>query len=266
MKDLIIQNNTTKEEFELLLNQATNYQSKKILPAIKFNAEDGMFYKNEGNKNADGKPAWEEFSTEINAHIILSRRMVNTSFNTKTKLYSREFDGSYVELYNEKNEVAVSGLYSTLKEANPDLVYIDVLYLYLDNKAYKMKLSGSKLSNWFAYKSSSNPALYITKLKQGEKKKNGSIYYYELLFEPFESMEMPTIVSRVNAINSYIRGYEESRGESGKIATAKDEFFDGTPVIEYEEPLSPAEAGMISGMNKVKNANGQEINIENIPF
>lgn len=209
---LIIMDGISEEEFLAKLNEATGYSSNMLTPAIKYKADEGKFYKTEGDKDEEGKPIYEPIDGDsITVHIIRYRKMVTTDRKAKTQLYSKEFDGDYVELFDENKNVSVSGSYKALKSDNDHLVYVQVLYLYYNGRPYRMKLTGTKLANFFPYIQSANPALYNTKMSKGQQKTNGGITYYELDFTAMDRHDIKMITSRVNAINSYIRSYEQSR-------------------------------------------------------
>ncbi|MBS1516623.1 MAG: hypothetical protein JSS91_00890 [Bacteroidetes bacterium] len=235
--ELVVSQNESNEAFIAKLNNAIGFtQGLPILPTLKFDAQAGKFLKSTGEKDEEGKPIYEELTEQIEFHILTTRKMVQTDYNSETFLYSREFQDSYVELFNENKQVVMKGFYKDLKANNPNLKFIQVLYVMYEGKPYRFKLAGSKLQNLFPYLSSfvnDSPALWLTVATKGQQLTNGAVKYFELLFERGEKItDQKLIVSRVNDINMYISLMNQAR-------SSEFSQVDNPPTYqpEIEEPI-----------------------------
>ena len=231
--NLTIQQNETPEQWLAKLNQATGFNSMPFFPHLKFNAEDGKWLKETAEKDEKNKPIYKPMGKRIEMHIITTRKMVQSNFDAKEQLYSREFQDNYVELYNQNKQIVLKGLYSALKLSNPDLKYFQVLYVFVEGKPYRIKLGGVKLTTLFPYLNSfknDNPAKYITIAETGNKvEKSRAVSYYELNFTKGEQiLDIPLIVKRVNDINDYLSAYNSLK---------KSEVM--PEIISNEEPPIP---------------------------
>ncbi len=241
------------ESFISSLNNATGFNSNLIvIPHLKFNADKGLFEKETGEKDKDNKPVYEEIGESVEFQIITSRKMVITDRKSKIQLYSREFQDNYVELFDQDKKMVMKGFYKDLKAANEHLVYIQVLYIIMDGKPYRFKMSGSKLTSLFPYLNSfkgDSPVRYLTKAKKGEEKTNGGVKYYELILEKGnEISDKELIISRVNDINYYI-------DQMSKLRTDNKQIDEPVRVEPTDDDIS---------MDEIHN--GEEINPKDIPF
>lgn len=223
MNNLILSQNDSQEEFIRKLNQATNYVERLKFPTIKFNAKEGVWYRDTSEKDAEGKPVFENLGKAINFHLITTRKMVQTNMEAAEQLYSREFQDNYVVLYNQSKQEVMRGFYNVLKLANPDLQFIQVLYVYYGDKPYKIKIGGIKLSKWFSYFGSfknDSPSRYLTIAEQGQiiktKLTNGrEVSNYELNFQRGEVIsDYQLIISRVNGINEYLNMFNKPQSNA----------------------------------------------------
>jgi len=239
--ELIVSQNESNEAFIAKLNNAIGFtQGLPILPTLKFDAGSGKFSRSTGEKDSEGKPVYEELTEQIEFHILTTRKMVQTDYNSETFLYSREFQDNYVELFNENKQVVLKGFYKELKASNPNLKYIQVLYVMFEGKPYRLKLAGSKLQNLFPYLSSfenDSPACWLTVATKGQQLKNGAVKYYELLFERGDKItDQALIVSRVNDINMYISAMNQTR--SAEFSQV-DDTSNYHSERELEGPIEP---------------------------
>jgi len=238
---LVVSQNDNFEQFLLKLNQATGYSGGlPVPPQIKFDAEVGEWKRETDKRDEENKPIYEPIGQSIQMHIITTRQMLVSSFDSQDGYYSRESQGNYFELYDKESKKVASGLYSALKEAYTNLVFVKVLYVFVDDKPYRIKLSGSKLTKLFPYLQSfskDNPARWITIGSRGEKQKKGAVNYYELDFtKGDEIVDKELIVQRVNDVNLYLDTYAKSRESKVEVISQ--------PVNEEEPPMivPPAES------------------------
>lgn len=241
---LVISDN--KDEFMMKLNQATGFnEGMPFFPHLKFDGGEGMWKEETDEKDQDNKPVYKDLAPVIEFQIITTRVMVQSKFETEPRFYSRETQDNHFELLDNDGNVVRSDNYQELKNAFPNIVYIKVLYVYYNGKPYRVKLSGSKLTNLFAYQNqfrNDNPACYLTKAGQGQKLKKGAVSYYELTFAKSKALtDWAMIAERVNGINEYLTIYNQSKAKKNVIPAVED----------YSQPIKEDE---------------DEIKIENIPF
>lgn len=254
------------QEFLRLLNQATNFTgSMPIPPTLKFDAQSGQWMAETDEKDAEGKTVFKAIGETIRFHLILTRKMVKSTFDSDLGYYSKEFMDNYLELYNQDKKSVWRGFYKDLKNSQlyKDLQFVQVLYVFTgsqEQKLYRVKLGGSKLSGLFAYLNSfknDNPARYITEAGKGQQLQKGKVKYYELCFtRGMEITDTDLIVSRVNQVNEYLNVYNQ--------ASKQGAFNDPEAEVISEQTMQ----------NVQQLANGEEpmiepeieINVDNLPF
>ena len=233
---ITVSGNEDLDQFLMKLNQATGHSNIPVMPQLKFDAEKGQWMESTEKRDKDEKVIYNPIGDSIEFQIITTRKMVRSSFDSEEMLYSREFQGNYVELFDRENKVVAKGFYSALKMANPELEYIQVLYVFYNNKPYRIKLSRSKLIKLFPFLSSfkqDNPARCMTIASRGDQNQKGAVTYYELNFKKGEAiLDMPLIVKRVNDINQYLDYYSRMRNEGFKQG-------DGDEVKSFKEKEVP---------------------------
>ncbi len=264
-----------ENEFNAMLNLATNFSAKNPYPKlIKFNAEDGNFYKESNSKSEDGKTIFDNLGESIDLQIITTRKMISGAWNQKSKksepFYSQEFIDNYLTVFektDDGNKEVFKGLYSDLKKDKlyERIKFVQVLYVMYKDELCRIKLSGSKLSNIFSYLGSfinDNPAKYITTLSKGDTATNGSITYFQLNLVKGKRLEQDIIIKNVNAVNEYLGVYKQEKVEF----TGEDELEllaeEGTTTdrgTQYPTPLEQK-------INQARNYKEPEILIEKIPF
>jgi hypothetical protein len=231
-----------EKDFLNALDSATGYkQSTENLPLIKFNATNGVWVFNSGEKTEDGKYIFNDIGPELSIHILnTAYNLANSGEKSAVKCYSKEYVGQHVVLYNqETREVVEEGNYKDLK-VKYDLNYTKVLYAVYQDELVRVKVSGFSLSNFFKFlQANGNPSKFITKFSLGKRytfsngvvkeatKKEIDAYTKELsegkipanklfyefeaniekeLFHTFEDRQL--IVKRVNDVNLYLRAKE----------------------------------------------------------
>ena len=132
-------------------------------------------------------------------------------------------------------------MYKVLKDTNKNLQFIQVLYVMVGDKPYRLKLSGSKLINLYPYLKqfvNDSPARFITIAEKGMRvKKQGNdivkateadikkyeddlnnrrkpslVLFYQLNFtKGDEIVDKALIAQRVNDINYYISTMNRNR-------------------------------------------------------
>jgi len=287
------------EQFNQALNQATNYGSAMPTPpTLNFNATQGVFYADTGEKDTEGKPIQKELGQEIEVHITVMRNMLKDYGN---KCYSRETEGNFFEIFNsEDKNFSDKGFWKDedLKKKYPTMKYNKVLYVFFDSQLYRMKLGGSKLSNLFSYTNAGNPAMTHTKLSIGNRMKgvkggqsklatnseveefNNDIkqgrkpnlnLFYELKIEKLDPVEKNVIIERVNQVNEYLQAYYSAKNATVS-PPSEENAPNAIPAPENDtEPLSPAKKmtnykpGMESNVEDFRH-NNDDIKVESIPF
>ena len=196
---------------------------RKYLKILNFDAKEGVFKRQTEDVDEEGKPIFEKIGDSINTHIITTRKMVVSSYQSGLGLYSKEFQGNnLVRIYDQSRNVVMEGLYQDLKLEQPNLEFIIVLYVYYDNEFWRMKLSRSKLVNFFPYLrsfgSKTNPAMFKTTLSKGEMRKKGSNKYYLIDFIRGERIENETIIERVKSVNEYLSVYQNKKVDAEVVS------------------------------------------------
>lgn len=241
-----------KNQFIQDLNLITGFNTNiSVLPMIKFNGETGLWEEQTDEKNEENKPIYKEIGETIIFQLITTRKMMQNKFSSKTRYYSREFQNTFLTIFNgETKEEVFKGFYSDLKNEPlyNDLQYVQVLYVYYNGNPYRIKLSGAKLNNFFPYLNSfemSSPAMFMTIASRGELvKQSAAVKYYVLDFIKGVEVEQGLIIQRVNKINNYLKDYNKKVQTNIPIEPK-------TTQIDYAE---------------LKNEVEDEIAIENIPF
>lgn len=258
--ELSTTNNMSEAEYIASLNKQTNFsQAKPMPPILSFNGEQGIWYEQTEEKDAEGKPVMKPIGETVDIHIVNTFKMMSGGYNQRTKekypYYSREFVGNYVEIFNDNKEIVFKGFYNELKEHDiyNYLKFNQVLYAFLGDKFYRIKLSGSKLTALFPYINSfqnDSIARYITHAKKGNEMQNGAVKYFELNF--VRGMELPRdlVIKRVNEVNEYIDAYRNSVNNKTVEATEVKQI-ESNDTRYIEEPPMPTD---------------EPINVDNINF
>lgn len=232
-----------EQDFLLQLNRATGHQvSLPHLKVLKFDAQTGEFKLETDETDGEGKPVYSSVGSSIDFNIVKIRTMVQSKFNVQSRFYSREFDGSYFELYDESKTVIWRGPYNQFK-ADPlyaDAQYVKVIYGFYGDTLVRFKLAGSKLSPLFEYQNyfnQDNPARYMTVMAKGQQSTNGSVKYYEMTMTKGEGLPMQTIIDRVNKVNEFLDLYQQQLG----VATVTSDLnvLLDQPPMPTEEPAEP---------------------------
>ena len=203
-----------------------NISDRKYLRMLNFDASEGVFKRQTDEVDDEGKPIYEGIGEELNVHLITARKMIVSSFQSKLGLYSREFKGNgIIKIYDQSRQVVMEGLYEDLKLEQPQLEFVIILYLYYEGEYYRMKLSRSKLVNFFPYLKifgkNTNPAMFETELSKGELRKKGANKYYLLDFKKGERIENKIIIERVKFVNEYLAVYQTKKVEAEVIPSQK---------------------------------------------
>ena len=221
----------SQEEMDKLKEMTgENTSSFPQVPVLKFNSSEGEWYKNEfGERDEENKLIYEKIGESIEFQILCQRLQVTTKFGETPNLYSREYVSGRVDLIDsESKEIVKSGMYAELKKDDENLVYNQVLYIHYEDKLWRMKLSGSKLTNWFAYqnafKQNESKSQYITTASKGDAKENGGVKYFELKFKKGKEVDFKTVQEKVGEVNQYFLAIAEAIGNpSPALASAPQE-------------------------------------------
>lgn len=203
-KELTVADND--KEFSAILNMLTEYNTGEslTLPTLKFNATEGKWKKTTGEKDEEGKPVYEDIADSITLHIInTARKMAHSKQGAEPYLFTKEYSGNEIVLFNQAKEEVDRGEYQELKEKY-SLMFEQVLYAFLDENLYRVKLSGAKLPNFFNYRKSGNPALVYTVCSKGKAQKNGAVKYFDLEFKKGDFVDKQLIIDRVNTVNNLL--------------------------------------------------------------
>jgi hypothetical protein len=215
--ELTVTEGMSDKEFLATLDTFTGYnQQNENLPIIKFNATNGVWLINKGEKDEDGRYTFTEIGKDITIHPLnFVYKLVNSGDKSPIKVYSKEFSGQNVVLYNQDNrEIAEEGMYKDLKEKY-DLKYTQIVYASYNNELVRVKLSGFSLTNWFKFlQSKRNAAKYEITFSLGRRMKgiNGQ-----------ECVE-----ASKKEIETYTKDLKEGRKPSLNL------FYEYTPVISKE--------------------------------
>ena len=240
----------TNEEMEAELNAKTGYTKPLVMPQLKFNSEEGKFYKTTGEFEEDGSKSWEEIKrASIKIHIInAARQIMSTNTMVKPKpevvVSSGETSGYDIRLSDSQGYEVARGKYKELK-VKYGLSFSKVLYIFYEDKAYKMYLGGSKLSGLFDYLKLGNPVKVETILSKGEKVKTDFGEHYPLTFKKGEDVDKEVIDTRIDDVNDYLKKV------GSETLTAK-------PKEEAPSELAEALDNPEGDQNKV--------NVEEVPF
>jgi len=284
---------SSNEEFIRQLNMATGMTGSKPFPKhIKFNGSEGVFKVETEEKDIEGKPVYKTIGETLKIHIVRSRKMMQSNFDSEEKLYSKEFDGGIFQIFNQNKEVVFNGNYGQLKETNlyDDLKYQEVLYIFAgtnEPQLYRLKLSGSKLTNWFIYKNqfqNDNPARFWTFISKGVQDTKGAVKYYNLNFRKDAEIDQPTVIKRVSEVMQYINTYEATQSPVSVPKPQRSNYTTpalNTPVRQPQQAINAPQkpignAILPQGYQEMYGtdpddvmpdfANNEEIQTENIPF
>lgn len=246
-----------EDEYTQTLRDLTgeNNNSQPFLPSLKFDGAEGVFKKSFGERDEEGKPIYDGKDKDIKVHILSIRRRIVTAFGVKPYLYAHEIaTGNSFDLIDAETKIVVDkGSFKDLKAKYPDLKYEQVLYVVDEaGQGYRMILGGSKLNYFFSYMQSfgskDSIANYYTVMTCGDKKKKGSVTYYELLFKKENEVERKIVIERIKSINDYFKSLDKNAvlvaepdedDDSGNASPEHVPFDDGPE--EADVPMSDIE-------------------------
>lgn len=218
------------QEFNKNLDSATDFGGDmKRLPAIKYDAVNGVFVRSDGEKGEDGHVIYPtDLGKEIKLHVInCAFQLATAGKKSPIYVYSKEYAGQIVELLNDQGEVVEKGRYKDLK-AKYDLKYKKVLYSFIGEELVRVMVSGFGIVGWFPFlEANGNPARGITVLKNSDERWRGyegkpptpatkddiELYekdpkklnlFYGMKFEKGEVTPQDVIIARVDEVNKYL--------------------------------------------------------------
>ncbi len=223
------------------IDQESGYQPPQVTPVIKFNAkeEEGKFYKTTGKRNEEtGTSEFEEIEGDsISVHIISSgMKQISSGMKYKDGKISSGEVGIYdqvITLKDEMGNVVARGKYKQIQKEHPEwyLGFSAVLYLFYEDKPYKMYLSGSKAFSFSDYKKKMGRLnLNLTTITKDELVDSGfESKNWRIKFEKGAELEFDLIMARIKDINEYLKSMN-----SNTIITepVPEDVEDVTPTLE----------------------------------
>ena len=130
------------------------------IPSLMFNGETGIFARQKMDKdgnvevNEKGDAVIEQLGEVVDIVIVKVRRKAATDSRKEALVYSNEFDAANEEiaLYSDDTREQVDfGLLADLKPKYKSLKMRQVLYVFFQQKMYKMLVKGTSLDPFWKY-------------------------------------------------------------------------------------------------------------------
>jgi len=241
----------------------TGYKPPTPTPVIKFNAKDdadgGKWFKTTGKiDEGTGKPEYEEIKGDsVILHVIAyHRKRINSGMKWKGENISSGEVGLYdsvVTLYGENKDEMGRGTLAQLRQEHPDwdLNFSRILYVFYEDKPYKLYLAGGKSVIFGDYeKKMGRLVLHETKMSADELVDNDyGGKNWTMKIEKGKALDFNLIKERINDVNEYLK----SVGNDSLVA----EPSEVKKVEQIQEPT----------VEPINEPNGEpSVQIQDVPF
>ncbi|MCK9544690.1 MAG: hypothetical protein M0R03_21950 [Novosphingobium sp.] len=224
------------------------------VPFLIFDGNTGMFSKVAEDKDENGETVFEELGKEIECTIIRCRKQIGSGKNSKTKVYSSEFE-SYndeVDIIDRETNTRVDrATYSELKEKyGKDVIKLnEIVYLFYNDELFRLSVKGTSLAPLWNYLSSfktdDTVLRYITKIYSIEEsnsfgdfsvmtfKKNGEVKDWRKFWDQLKDLNS----SFTNTIEKKIDMLPNPDLEEEVIEEPKEEDYDDEEINVGDIPF-----------------------------
>lgn len=262
--------NQKNEELKRELAGMVNSQRtapKLEVDILKFNGQTGKFKKLE---NKDGKYLEMPEEKKNPEGIVIKVRRSLQAFGKDIQLFTNEhnsiadklvlFEKSKDQNGKTKTVMIDEGMTKDLRDKYQNLRLMQVFYILIGNKRYKLNVKGKSLSNLFDFyaelsKTNSHIFEFTTKFKvRQEESQLGS--YYALAFERGEDVELEAVAKEIKKLDAELKEIdeyyksqnptEEQEIKADEIPMPEEPAVDLPPAKpdEENEPNSEQLAGM----------------------
>ena len=207
------------------------------IPFLHFNGKpgNGKF----GIISGKGKEKTEEIlGDSIQAVIIKVRYQFQSSMNVKVEMYSNEVDNSNcnVEIFQSGQRERVDCLsYKEVKNKYPELRSNMILYIFFQDKIWKLRVSGTGFSNFFDYsKQFVNDTFlkYYTIFSSEKAVNDAGLEYQKMTFAKGELYsDWQGIWATLKQLSENLQSTAQKRVSDGMIEAPKDDL----PEIQVED-------------------------------
>ncbi len=164
-------NKLAEESGESSLMGAPKYQ----LPIVRLHGKEGNFIKI--TKDKSGQTQQEDLGGTIQGTTLRFRRILSCFINEETSLFTNEHDSfnDKVTLFQSESKdgkrttmMSVEGTAKEIRENEPTLKMIQIVYFLMEKEIVKLQIKGSSLKNFYEF-------------RQEIKKKEGKHFFQFLL-------------------------------------------------------------------------------------
>ena len=248
------------------------------VPSLMFNGETGVFARQkidiDGVVDVDekGEPVIEEIGGVIDLVIVKVRRKVSTNSNHEEPLvYSNEHDAAKEEiaLYSDETREQVNfGLFADLKPQYQTLRMCQVLYVFFQQRMYKLNIRGTSLDPFWKYLATFTKKDTVLRYKtmigveDEEKEIRGKIYKYKIMkFARGDVMpKWRDIWEELKTLDTQISSTAVKRANLLPAPENIQQPDPGDTAAAISEPPNPIDAPAEPP------AKEEEIKVEDIPF
>jgi hypothetical protein len=235
-KNLII-SNSNEELNEIRQFTGESQMAITKIPYLHFNGkpDSGDF----GIISGKGQEKNEQIlGKEIEVVIVKARFQYQSKMGAKQDLYSSEVDNqnANVDIYESGVREPLESLpYKTVKEKYPDLKANIILYVFFQDKLWKLRVNGTAFGNFFDYAGSfRNDTFlkYYTKISSEKAVNDSGLPYQKMTFSKGELYpDWQLIWSTLKDLSENLKSTAQKRAEEGLLDSPKEDL----PEIQIED-------------------------------
>lgn len=253
----------SKDSGESTLMGAPKYQ----LPIVRLHGKDGTFLKITKDKN--GQTQTKDLGATIQGTTLRFRRILSCFISEEVSLFTNEHDSSndVITLFQSESSKdgkrstmpTAEGPAKTIKENEPRLKMIQIVYFLMNKEIVKLQIKGSSLKNFYEFrqevkkKEGKHFFQFLLEIKKEQVKgKLGS--YYTMNFKIKEELkDLKLVAKKIAEVKENLEVVEEHyKSRAGKE--------DGQIVAEA------IEKDFKDGGKKEEEKDDDEIDVKDIPF